>query len=310
MRKKRMLAALMALTAALTLTACGGSGMNKSASTAAGMDIEAPMAVEEPADMSYGGGMAYQDSGESGAVQGQKLIRRAELTLETTSFDEALKGLAELTERMGGYYEASSVGQRGAGYRWADYTVRVPAERYEDFLNQAGELCHETWRSATQEDVSEAYYDTAGRLKTQQIKLERLQELLGRAEAMEDIITIENAISETEQRIDQLSGTLQHYDALVDYATVNISLSEVYKLSNVEETPDSFASRLGQSFSNGVSDFLDSLEDLAVAFAYSWMWWLLLAAAVAVVVRLVRRRGKGFRFSLRRKKQDDNTPKT
>ena len=60
MRKKRMTAVLLALVMALALTACGGSGMNKSASTAAGM--AAPMAVAESADMSYGGA-AYQAPG-------------------------------------------------------------------------------------------------------------------------------------------------------------------------------------------------------------------------------------------------------
>lgn len=58
---------------------------------------------------------------------------------------------------------------------------------------------------------------------------------------MADIITIESAISETEQMIDSLSGTLQHYDAQVDYATVTISLQEVGKLSNVEEPPQRLA---------------------------------------------------------------------
>ena len=50
-----------------------------------------------------------------------------------------------------------------------------------------------------------------------QIKLERLQKLLAQAENMEDIITIESAISETEWNIEDLSGTLRHYDALVDF---------------------------------------------------------------------------------------------
>lgn len=85
------------------------------------------------------------------------------------------------------------------------------------------------------EDISEAYYDTSGRLETQTIKLARLQALLAKADKMEDIITLESAISETEQAIDDLSGTLQHYDARVDYASVSISLREVKQLSDVEE---------------------------------------------------------------------------
>ena len=170
--------------------------------------------------------------------------------------------------------------------------------------NQSGELWHETLRSTTQEDVSAAYYDTEGRLKTQQIKLERLQALLAKAEKMEDIITIESAISETEQTIDDLSGTLRRYDGKVDYATVYITLSEVYKLSTVEEVPDSFGTRLGTAFSQGLANFVDGLENLAVALAYGWLWVLVLAAVVFAAVRVVRKRRRTRRDAPEKKPDD------
>lgn len=69
-----------------------------------------------------------------------------------------------------------------------------------------GTLCHVTWQDDSAENISEQYYDTQSRLETAQIKLARLQELLKKAENMEDIITIESAISETEYEIERLSG--------------------------------------------------------------------------------------------------------
>lgn len=313
--KRRLLAMLLALVLVLSLTACGGSAAPEEeyitqnstadAKTESAMDM-APM--EEPmaeAEESYGAeNGAYEDSGSGVAgPEGRKWICTAELQLETTEFNDAVQGLADLTERYEGWFESSSMGERGSGHCWADYVVRIPVKHYMDFLNQAGALCHETWRSTNQEDITEAYYDTEGRLKTQQIKLERLQELLSRAELMEDIITIESAISETEWQIDNLSGTLRRYDSLVDYATITISVQEVYKLSDVEEVPDSFASRLGKAFSNGMGSFVDSLEDLAIAFAYSWMWWLLVVAVVVLVVRRLRRRRSGGLTKWGRKKK-------
>ena len=112
---------------------------------------------------------------------------------------------------------------------------------HQDLLAQVGELCHVTYQEQDSDNVSEAYYDTESRLITQQTKLERLQTLLAQAETMEDIITIESAISDTELEIEQLTGTLRQYDSLVDFSTVYITLQEVYQLSNVEEP----ATRLG-----------------------------------------------------------------
>ena len=303
--KRRMLALLLALGMVLALAACGGStapnaakqetaeedwGMMESTGASMGgmadgsyladMKAEAPMEPASPAPTVE----------EQGDLQPQKLIRTAWLELETTEFEEAVQGLTALRERFGGYFENSSVANRGNGSRWGNYTIRVPAEQYEAFLNEAGALCHETWRETRQEDVSEAYYDTAGRLKTQQIKLERLQALLAQATAMEDIITIESAISETEWTIDNLSGTLRRYDAKVDYATVNVNLSEVYKLSNVETVPETFGQRLSRAFGNGMKAFVDNAEDLVVFVAYNWIGILLWIGVIVGGVTVVRKK--------------------
>ena len=130
---------------------------------------------------------------------------------------------------------------------------------------------------------------------TQQTKLERLQTLLSQAETMEDIITIESAISETELAIEQLTGTLRQYDSLVDYSTVTISLEEVYKLSNAEEPPTTFASRLGRAFAAGWNGFVDFLEAIVMILAYAWVPVLvLLAVGGTVLWRLLRKkRDKG-----------------
>ena len=299
--KRKLFALTLALVLVLSLAACGGSKSVEFTAEAPAADMAYPMEPGMAEEMGFDFGSTASGSTNGGAAYpaGQKLIRTAQMNLETTDFEEAVRGLTDLTEQMGGYFESSSVGKRSNG-RWANYTVRIPAEKYQYFLDQAGALCHETWRDTQQEDISERYYDTQGRLKTQQIKLERLQALLAKAENMEDIITIESAISETEQMIDDLSGTLRHYDGQVDYATVSISLSEVYKLSSVEEVPDSFMSRLGKAFTGGWADFADGLENFAVALAYGWMWVLVLAVIVVAVIRVLRKR--------RRAKKADNKP--
>ena len=123
---------------------------------------------------------------------------------------------------------------------------------------------------------------------------------------MEDIITIESAISDTELEIERLTGTLQQYDALVDYATVYLSLQEVYQLSNVEEPATSFASRMGAAFASGWRGFVGALESLAVALAYGWVWLLLLAAVGTAAGRLLWKRRRRERQAA--SKESKNKP--
>ena len=205
--KRRVLAGILTLLLLLTLTACGGGAKTEEAAKSEPM-AEAPAAGE----MNYGSDMMYDavmeesksEAGGASVPQEQKLIITARMELETTDFEPAVQGLNDLVAEFGGYFENSSIANRKSGSRWADYTVRVPATRYELFMNQVGELCHETWREASAQNITEAYYDTAARLETAEIKLDRLQELLKKADNMADIITIESAISETEYTIESL----------------------------------------------------------------------------------------------------------
>ena len=286
--KRRMWTWLLVLVLALgLLSGCGSYKME----SAAEMPVEAPMAMDTAAEAEEMGYGAMADNGAStGSTAGTKRIYTANLDLETTEFDTAVEEIAALTERSGGWFESSSLSSRGSGYRYADYTVRVPAEQYRAFLSEAGELCHLLYKDEYVEDVSEVYYDTAGRLKTQQVKLERLQALLEKAEDMEDIITIESAISETEQQIDDLSGTLQHYDAKVDYATVYVNLREVGRLSNVEEPATGFGAQLAAAFSSGWKHFVSGVQDLVIGLAYGWMWVLAAVVLVALAVRKLKKK--------------------
>lgn len=294
---KRTLAWLAALLVTASLLAGCGSMADKAASRPA----EAPMMAADSAEMGYGDNTAGISA--QTAPKEAKRIYTASLELETTAFDDAVAGLTKLAEDCGGWLESSSIYNRESGYRSAEYTVRVPVAQYRSFLAQAGTLCHTLYSREYVEDISEMYYDTAGRLKTQQIKLERLQTLLAKAEKMEDILAIESSISETEQTIEELSGTVQHYDAQVNDATVNLTVQEVYRLSDVEEPATGFASRLGAAFASGWKGFVSSVQMLLVTLAYGWMWVVLLAAVAAVVGKvrkLHRARALG-----REKKPDD-----
>ena len=294
MKRRCVLWVLVFLLLVSVLTGCGGAASKTEAVAVNGMAMDMAAPQEAPMAMAaeeayYGGAMSTTAAGTAPADSGAKIIYTADLDMETTAFDETVEALARLTADCGGYYESSSVNSGGGGYRYASYTVRIPAGQYRVFLNQAGQLCHLLYSHEYADDISEVYYDTAGRLKTQQTKLDRLQELLAQAKNMEDIIAIESAISETEEQIDYLSGNLRRYDALVDYSTVTVYLQEVYRLSNVEEPAQGFGSRFVSALSSGWRGFVNGMESILIALAYGWMWLLLLAAIAAVVVLLARR---------------------
>ncbi len=299
--KKRIWAFAMAgLMAGLLLAGCGSAGgspaMSAPAASAPAMEATENMDYGWVSDQSSGTGSimagAPSEDGSGGPAQEAKRIYTAELSLETKAFDEAARKLEELVTERGGWFQETNVNDYGDGYRHGSYVVRVPSEKFQDFLTQVGALCHVTYQNTACEDVSEYYYDTAGRLKTQQTKLERLQNLLSQAENMEDIITIESAISETEQTIDSLSGELRYYDAQVDYSTVRLTLDEVYRLTDTEQPANGFAERFGTALDSGWKGFISGMQDILIFLAYGWMWLLLLAVIIILALILASRRRK------------------
>ncbi len=306
---KKKLLALIALVMVLSLAACGGNAGSKGdmeISTDSAPQAK-PVLPEDGADVNYAAGEMYPDApmegvdggisfsnDYNGAPQNAKIIYTADMELETKEFEAATQAVADAVASAGGYFESRSVSQ-GGRYRSMSCTVRVPVENFRAFLEQAGEAAHVTSCSDYSDDVSEVYYDNEARLTTQRTKLERLQELLSKAEAMEDIITIESAISETELQIEYLTGSLRKYDSQINYSTVNLQLYEVYRLSTDEEVPQTFGERLGFAFVSGLQQGVENLEDFAIFIACNWLSLLVWAAVIAATVLALRK------FRLRRK---------
>ena len=322
---KKALSILLSLMLLFSLAACGaqasdmamnGASADKNTSSAApSMPMPAPevgfdyaMPEETVSDsVSASGGTTTVSST---LPENVKMIYRGYLYLESTGFDAAVSGLEQLVAEMGGYFESSELNNYSP-YRTAYYVVRVPSAQYQPFCGRVGQLAQVNSQRHTTENVSEAYYDTESRLVTQRTKLERLQELLAKADVMEDIITLESAIAETELQIERLTGTLRKYDALVDYATVEINLEEVYELTEQEQPVIGFGAKLVEAFKTGTNNFVDDLERFALRFARNWIsrtislvFWIVV---IVVVVRLLRKK-KDFSIFRRKKKEQAPPP--
>ena len=320
--KRTILALLMAMC---VLTGCGASGGNAMADSAPMENVTngfydkgnydygygwSDDAVTEEMPSAPGSGKLDADV-TNDPLANAKIIYTADVTLETRDFDAANTALTALVSSMGGYFERNELNQGGT-YRSVYCTVRVPAERFEELLTEVGTVAHLTYCNKYSENVSEAYYDLEARLTTQRTKLQRLQELLAEAKNMADIITIESEISETELQIEYLTGSLRRYDSLIGYSTVNISLREVYRLSDEEVAPVTFGERLVNAFKRGMEQAVDNFEDFLIYIARNWLSLLVWAALIGGGITLIRRRIRKHREeklsgvkTVRNKKSDD-----
>lgn len=314
MGKTRILAALLALLLLIALAA--GCSATKSYDTA--MDQTASSAPESNSSTAMDWGtadstdsmeMPAAEPTESASAEGEtaldpadfteKIIYSGYLTMQTTKFDEALRQLEETITSLGGFVQDSSVQGNTRTYadgttavvdRWATYTVRVPADQFNAFLTQAGNIGNVTDSGRSAQNVTSQYTDYEARLESLTIQEERLLAMLEESGDLESLITLEERLSEVRYEIESIERNLRDLDQRLAYSTVDINLQEVEVYTPTVPVQRTFGEKLADAFSDGWKGFVSFLSALVLWLVSSLPGLVILAVVIVVVIVILRRR--------------------
>ena len=161
------------------------------------------------------------------AADSRKLIRNAQLDLQVANYEVALQRLTTFASEEKGFVATQSSSKLPNGKLQGTVVVKVGPENLDRFLQKArglGELKNQTLGT---EDVTKAYFDTDARLRNAKRMEERLLQMLDKNTGkVSDLLQVEKELGRVREQIEQMQGELKYYDALVQYATVTISLAE------------------------------------------------------------------------------------
>lgn len=287
---------------ALILAGCGASAYgsdsaaaewaydkNGSASSAPSMAGE--IMPEESIEFEQGVDESVEVSDTS-----RKLIKTVDMDVETKEFDTLMDALQRRVSELGGYIENMEV-YNGSSYsnyrssRNAALTVRIPQGQLDNFLNTVSDIGNVVRSSENVEDVTLTYVDLESRRNALVVERDRLLELMGQAENIEDIIVIESRLSEVRYQIESMESQLRTFDNRVNYSTVYLSVSEVRELTPVEER--TAWQRMGEGFVDSVHDVIDGLAEFGIWFVihipYLIVWALVIAVFTLIVWVIVKR---------------------
>lgn len=296
--KKFISLLLIGVLCAAVFAGCSASSAPASRASAASQAFAGEKAAGDYAGLSDEAGEAAaaaapapsQAPSQNPDADSRKVVKSAELVLQTMQYDTAAAKFESLVGSFGGYIESSSVQGTGAGGndgRAAVYTVRVPAERLDEFLNGAGALGTVVSRALHGEDVTQSYFDSETRLKTLHTEQDRILALMQKAEKIEDVITIEQRLTEVENEIEQLTGELKRLDSLIGLSTVTVTIDEVSVITSPQG--NGLGGQLLSMLRTSVSALGKFFRYLLLALTAA-LPFLAVAAVVAAAVLLVRRR--------------------
>ena len=321
---KRVFALLLSLMMILSLCACGSSrnSSGKSATaTAAGSgtgfySASYDVAEEEMAfaaesyDGDYGFSpvstpmQAYSNSttSDTGNSEAQpeaqdKIIYSSDVTVETTQFDETVGKISGLVEEYGGWIEASSVSgsnyyqkSRGnASTRDASYTLRIPSARFQELMSGLSELGNIPYSHIYTENVTSQYYDAQAHLKAYQTQENRLLEMMELAETVEDVIIIEDRLTELRYQIESLQSRLNNWDRRVSYSTISLSVKEVREYTPEEKVNPTYGEELAQALKDGLYNAGQFLKDLLVLLVEALPVLIILIPIIWLVIWLLKK---------------------
>lgn len=277
-----------ALLAAALLAACGASsnGYASSPSAADGSYYDESAAMEGE----YGG----TDSGTTPTLDPaaqnteQKIVYTADMRIEATDFAAARDAFLAAVEDTGAWLEHTYVsGCEEDHDRYASYTVRVPAENYRAFLEQAGKGGSVSSLSEDARNITENYIDVQARLAALEAQRDRLNALADKAETTADLLEIESQLSDVQYQLERYTGQMRLMDNQVRYSTVDISLQEVRVLT---PTATTFGEKFVEAVTSGWRGFVDGAEDLILVVVYLWPVVLIVLAILLVARPALKRR--------------------
>jgi hypothetical protein len=169
----------------------------------------------------------------------------------------------------------------GNDNRYGYMTVRIPAVNYDFFMKEVAVISNVLNRNESVQDITLQYVDLESRKKSLVTEQDRLLVLLERAETIEDIIRLEQRMSEVRYQLEWLESQLRTYDNLVDYSTIYISINEVKQLTPVTEQTT------WEKISTG---FSKSLSDIGIGIRNFFIWLIIslpYLVMVAVIITLL-----------------------
>ena len=304
---KKLMIAMLSAAMALMLCFAGCSSNSKDMADGYDYAVTEDVAYTERAEaQAPGAATAYEYGLDTSAYAdmdkaklntgdmygGRKIIRNYDISLATNTFDDDLAYINAKLSELGGYVLSSSLsGSKPEAYgdsgRSLSMTLRVPAEKASDFVSGVQQLGKVDYIHDYTDDVTDQYFDVDTRLAVLKDQLERLRAIMVETDNLADIITLEERISEVMLQIEELTGTLKRYDALIAYTTIDLSINERNAISGPADTKGT-----GERISEG---FTDTLNGVATFFVNFFVWFvsslpvlIILAAITVAVVFIVK----------------------
>lgn len=285
------------------LSGCGGSsGLSNTNGFAGGVGVGSGSYVTEngafeDAYDNKKSAIATEDVPENGDVavnSNRKLITTVSMDVETKEYDDFCTWVTSKVSELGGYVENSDMSSYESVDRSCRLTIRVPKDKLDGFVDELSNESNVLRKSTSEDDVTLDYVDTESHRNALVAEQERLLELLDKAENLEEVLQIEDRLTNVRYMLESMESQIRTYDNQIDYSTLNLSVSEVVELTEPE--PETWLERAGKGIKDNVDMIATFFSELGLFIVTHSPALALLGIVIAIIIIIVSRASRKSRL--------------
>jgi hypothetical protein len=201
----------------LTVPACAKAERSTDMQTAS-----APVVAQAAA-----GGQTTPSTSQGGEAAERKIIRSAELTIESRDVAASRDRAIRLVEQAGGYVASSTENQGGHDDEWStvQLSFKVPADKLSALLTELrGVGTRTAHEHVGSQDVTAEFYDTEARLKAQRAVEAQLLVIAREAHTVPDLLAVQRQLGEVRGEIERMEGRRNQIVHQVSLSTVQLTV--------------------------------------------------------------------------------------
>ena len=213
------------------------------------------------------------------AIPERKLTKNGMLRFETPDAQKTRAAIQKAVTEVKGYVASDSKDEND-GRQTSTIMLRVPADQFDALVDRitadAGKI---DYKNIEVNDVTQEYIDLDARLKTKKDLEARYQELLKRANSVDEVLKVEAQIGSLRAEIESAEGQMRYLKNQVALSTLTVSFYE-----------KTVAAGFGYKFQRALRQGWDNLLWVVIGLTNLWAILLFVAIVWIVIARIRRKR--------------------
>ncbi len=158
----------------------------------------------------------------------RKIIRNADLQLESVSPDAVQQKISSIAEAKKGFVIQSRRSSSKIRNREGDtvvMSIRVPADKFSETLAEIRKTADRIIdESVTGRDVTEEFIDIEARLKTKKALEEQFLEIMKQSKSVQDALNVQRQLAAVRGEIEQIEGRKRFLENQASLSTIKVQI--------------------------------------------------------------------------------------